>query len=76
MAIKFPPETFLGEPNHPQCGFFEAFASSPDPDCDFYGEFYCHMSGVSIHAKVCNGDYILCPLAYGKSHLTPRPPDK
>jgi len=38
-------DMFNGEPNHPQCPFFEAFPSSPDPDENFYGEFCCFMLG-------------------------------
>ena len=72
MAIKFRDDMYRGEPLHPQCCFFEAFASSPDPDESFYGFFFCHMSGEASHAEVCRGDYVLCPLAYGKSNITER----
>ena len=67
--ITFPDDMFQGKENHPLCVFFEAFPSSPDPDCDYFGEFYCHMSCCQADAKVCKGDYILCPLAYGKSEI-------
>jgi hypothetical protein len=63
--IRFPEEMFQGELNHPQCPFFEAFPSSPDPYEDFYGEFLCHMA-YGNYAKICKGDYLLCPIAYGK----------
>ncbi len=75
MSIKFPPDMYVGQQGHPQCGFFEAFASSADPDCDFFGEFFCHMTSTQTPALVCKGDYLLCPLAYGKSRLTPLAPD-
>lgn len=66
---------YVGQQGHPKCGFFEAFASSADPDCDFFGEFFCHMVSEQTPALVCKGDYLLCPLAYGKSRLTQRAPD-
>ena len=75
MSINFPPDMYVGQQGHPQCGFFEAFASSADPDCDFFGEYFCHMVSEQKPALVCKGDYLLCPLAYGKSRLTPLAPD-
>ena len=67
--IVFPEDMFNGEPNHPQCPFFEAFPSSPDPDENFYGEFCCFMLGGN-YAKICKGDYLLCPIAYGRLKIT------
>lgn len=70
MEYKSRSDEFQGEPNHPQCNFFEAFPSSADPDETFYGSWYCHMSGKAEHAELCKGDYCNCPLAYGKSTIT------
>lgn len=60
-------DEFTGEKGHPQCVFFESFPSSPDPYEAFYGVFFCHMSGTEKHAEICKGDYLKCPLAYGRS---------
>ena len=61
-SLVFPGDMFHGEPGHPMCCFFEALASSADPDEVYYGEFFCHMVLDKTPAKVCKGDYILCPL--------------
>jgi hypothetical protein len=61
---KFRPDVFQGTDNHPQCVFFEQFASSPDPDCDFYGLLLCHMDESEKSAERCKGDYLKCPLAH------------
>ena len=42
---------------------------SPDPDENFYGEFCCFMLGGN-YAKICKGDYLLCPIAYGRLKIT------
>jgi hypothetical protein len=70
MKIKYPDDMHVGKEGHPQCSFFEAFASSSDPDCDFYGEFFCHMEEKQAPALVCKGDYLLCPIAYGKKNIS------
>lgn len=72
VSIEYPVDMYKGENGHPQCPFFEAFPSSPDPDCNFYGEFLCHMAGEQAPSLVCKGDYLKCPLAYGKSVITQR----
>ena len=72
MPIIFREDMYRGEPLHPQCCFFEAFASSSDPDETFYGFFACHMSGEEKHAEICKGDYVLCPLGYGRTKVVER----
>ena len=63
FSTVYPDDVFLGEENHPQCCFFELFASSSGPDCDFYGEMFCHMTNRGNEARICKGDYLKCPLA-------------
>jgi len=57
-------DIFRGEPNYPQCCFFEEFPSSPDPDETFYGELFCHMKNDQDVAEICKGDYLKCPLTW------------
>ena len=67
--ITFPDDMFKGEPNHPICVFFEAFPATPDPDDDYYSLFACHMAMGTDHANVCKGDYLKCPIAYGRAKV-------
>ena len=59
----FPDDVFAGEKGHPQCCFFELFASSQDPYETFYGLMFCHMDMKECSAQICKGDYLKCPLA-------------
>ena len=65
--IQYRDDMFVGEEHHPQCCFFEAFPSSPDPYETFFGAWFCHMSCDEKEAEICKGDYLNCPLAYGKT---------
>ena len=69
--MEYRDDMFVGTESHPSCGFFEVFPSSPDPYCTLFGIFACSMSGEEKHAEVCKGDYLECPIAYGKSTLIP-----
>lgn len=71
IVIQFRDDVHQGKPNHPQCCFFEQFPSSNDPDETFFGLLACHMSSRSEDAEICKGDYCKCPLAYGKSVISP-----
>ena len=68
-------ELFMPEKHHPECVFFETFLATMNPDAnpDDITEpvfIYCHMSGKEEHAYICLGDYLKCPIAYGKSEIT------
>ena len=67
-------ELFVPKENQPQCVFFETFLATMNPDADPNDLkepilVYCHMSGKEGHALTCLGDYLKCPLAYGKSEI-------
>jgi hypothetical protein len=67
MVYFIPDDVHEGTDEHPQCTFFELFASSPDPECADFGEKFCHMNGGGPEkARQCNGDYLKCPLAWGR----------
>jgi len=57
-----PSDVFMGEENHPQCCFFELMNISPNPYEEIYAGKLCHMDARQ-DAGICNGDYLLCPLA-------------
>lgn len=71
MNIIFRDDVFQGEEKHPQCPFFEQFPSSADPYEDHFGLLCCHMASEpkdrGEFAETCKGDYLLCPIAYGKA---------
>jgi hypothetical protein len=71
ILMTFRDDVYNGEKGHPRCCFFEEFPSSNDPDESFFGLLACHMSSREEDAETCKGDYLLCPLAYGKSIIKP-----
>jgi len=59
------------------CGFFEKFPLTEDDHLSWGDNpdvmYVCHMVGSESekYTDICKGDYCKCPLAYGKSKITP-----
>ena len=60
-----PDDVFIAKEHHPRCCFFDLFPSSPDPYEKDYGVMHCHMDSTEKSAKICKGDYLKCPHAWG-----------